>query len=59
MLVRHLCDNKACVNPSHLAIGDHEANMRDVRERSSRGGFQMELAPRIFGEDGQAEFRFL
>lgn len=29
MLVRHLCDEKRCVRPSHLAVGDSEDNAVD------------------------------
>jgi len=27
--VRHLCANRLCLNPEHLAIGTHVQNMRD------------------------------
>ena len=29
MLVLHTCDNTKCVNPSHLFVGTHRANMND------------------------------
>lgn len=32
-LVLHSCDNKGCVNPRHLSLGDHKANARQAVER--------------------------
>lgn len=34
LFVLHKCDNRACVNPSHLFIGDNQLNMSD---KSSKG----------------------
>jgi Pectobacterium phage endonuclease len=40
-VVRHLCNNSACVNPDHLEPGNHLANMRDKymsgRSKQERG----------------------
>lgn len=35
MMVLHKCDNRRCVNPSHLYIGTAKDNARDLWERGS------------------------
>jgi len=31
LMVRHLCHNKRCINPAHLAVGTAKDNMEDNR----------------------------
>jgi hypothetical protein len=37
LLVRHSCDNRACINPAHLLLGTKADNTADRIERSPRG----------------------
>ena len=39
LVIMHRCDNRACVNPQHLAIGSHQENMRDMvsKGRAAKG----------------------
>lgn len=35
MQVRHLCGNKLCINPNHLAIGTQSDNEQDKRKNGT------------------------
>jgi len=44
-LALHTCDNKLCVNPEHLYIGDYEDNMEDAIERGQYEPWEGESHP--------------
>lgn len=46
--ILHLCDNRTCYNPIHLALGDAKANAAD-RESKGRGRYGIN-APGIYGK---------
>jgi len=35
-LILHSCDNRLCVNPAHLRVGDHKQNVADMDQRGRR-----------------------
>lgn len=35
-VVRHLCNNRACINPDHLAIGTQAQNLFDQRQKRAQ-----------------------
>jgi hypothetical protein len=42
-LVRHTCDNRRCVRPSHLRRGDKRSNFEDFRRRGDFEGMRAKM----------------
>jgi len=51
LVVMHLCDERECYEPTHLALGDAAANHRDMREKGRQKNL---VVPRLFGDDNGA-----
>lgn len=49
--VRHTCDVRACCEPSHLVLGSHKDNMRDMRERGRSNRGERHGSAKINAED--------
>lgn len=60
ILVRHKCDNSACVNPDHLELGTYQDNMNDCIARgrfvAGRAKLTLEEATEIFNSMRTAKY---
>jgi hypothetical protein len=49
LFVCHHCDNPLCINPSHLFLGTHADNMRDMNSKG-RNGMTLHPELALYGE---------
>ncbi len=45
MVIRHTCDNRACINPDHLLVGTPQENVYDQMERGRFKPFRGQCKP--------------
>jgi len=43
LIIRHTCDTPECLEPSHLTLGTHKDNTRDMIIRQRDGGFNRKI----------------
>lgn len=58
LIVRHSCDVFCCINPRHLLVGTHQANMDDMTKRS-RQAYGYNVGPKVLVEEDVKEIRSL